>query len=98
MYPAKQTCLLQLWDELRIPHDKDKQELRSTLHIIGLEVNPNAMTVTIDIDAHNELTQLINNFAIASKCTLKEFQCIAGHVNWAFNVFPLLKPGLLAIF
>jgi hypothetical protein len=57
------------------------------------------MTVTMDIDAHNDLMQLINNFAIAGrKPTLREFQCIAGHVNWAFNVFSLLKPGLLAIY
>ena len=99
MYPAKQTHLLQLWDELGIPHDKDKQEFGSTLRIIGLEVDPNAMTVTMDVDARNDLTQLISNFAIASrKRTLREFQCIAGHMNWAFNVFPLLKPGLSAIY
>ena len=99
MYPAKQTRLLQLWDELGIPHDKDKQEFGSTLRIIGLEVDPNAMTVTMDVDARNDLTQLISNFAIASrKRTLREFQRIAGHMNWAFNVFPLLKPGLSAVY
>ena len=57
------------------------------------------MTVTMDVDAQNELTQLISTFAIAGrKRTLKEFQCIAGHMNWAFNVFPLLKPGLSAVY
>jgi hypothetical protein len=87
-YPAKQARLLQLWDELGIPHDQAKQEFGSVLRIIGLEVDPNAMTVTMDIDARNELIQLISNFAITGKKrTLKEFQRIAGHVNWAFNVF-----------
>ena len=53
----------------------------------------------MDVDAHNDLTQLITNFPIAGrKRTLREFQCIAGHVNWAFNVFPLLKPGLSAVY
>ena len=57
------------------------------------------MTVTMDVDARNELTQLINGFAITSrKRTFKEFQRIAGHVNWAFNVFPLLKPGLSVVY
>ena len=57
------------------------------------------MTVTMDVDARNELTQLINGFAIASrKRTFKEFQHIASHVNWAFNVFPLLKPGLSVVY
>ena len=98
-YPAKQACLLQLWDELGIPHDRSKQEFGSTLRIIGLEVDPNAMTVTMDTDSRNDLIQLIRTFAVAGKKhTLKEFQRIAGHVNWALNVFPLLKPGLSAIY
>ena len=75
MYPAKQARLLQLWDELGILHDKDKQEFGSVLRIIGLEVDPNAMTVTMDIDAWNELTQLINIFTVTGKkCTLAHFQ------------------------
>ena len=98
-YPAKQTHLLQLWDELGILHDRSKQEFGPTLHIIGLEVDPNAMTVTMDSNSRDDLIQLIRTFAIAGKKrTLKEFQCIAGHVNWALNVFPLLKPGLSAIY
>ena len=57
------------------------------------------MTITMDVDTRNELTQLISTFAIASrKHTLKEFQRIAGHMNWALNVFPLLKPGLSAVY
>ena len=57
------------------------------------------MTVTMDTDSRNDLIQLIRTFAVAGKKhTLKEFQRIAGHVNWALNVFPLLKPGLSAIY
>ena len=99
MYPARQACLLQLWDDLGIPHDQGKQEFGPVLHIIRLEVDPNSMTVTMDINTQNELNQLISNFVVAGrKCTLIEFQCIAGHMNWAFNIFPLLKPGLSAIY
>ena len=94
-YPAKQIHLLQLWDELGILHDWSKQEFGPTLRIIGLEVDPNAMTVTMDIDSRNDLIHLIHMFAIAGKkCTLKEFQHISRHVNWALNVFPLLKHNL----
>jgi len=61
------------------------------LHIIGFEVDPTAMSITMDIDACRDLIELIHIFSIAGKkCTLKEFQRIAGHVNWALNVFPLL--------
>jgi hypothetical protein len=98
-YPTKQTRLLRLWDELGIPHDKEKQEFGSVLRIIGFEVDPNAMTVSMDIDARRDLIELIHIFAVAGKKrTLKEFQRIAGHVNWALNVFPLLRPGLSAVY
>jgi hypothetical protein len=98
-YPTKQTRLLRLWDELGIPHDKEKQEFGPVLRIIGFEVDPNAMTVSMDIDARRDLIELIRVFAVAGKKrTLKEFQRIAGHVNWALNVFPLLRPGLSAVY
>ena len=70
-----------------------------TLRIIGLEVDPNSMTVTMDSDSRDDLIQLIRTLAVTGKkCTLKEFQHIAGHVNWALNVFLLLKPGLSATY
>ena len=98
-YPTKQARLLQLWDELGIPHDKEKQEFGTVLRIIGFEVDPNAMTVSMDLNARGELIEQIRIFAVAGKKrTLKEFQRIAGHVNWALNVFPLLKPGLSAVY
>jgi hypothetical protein len=98
-FPAKQARLLRLWDELGIPHDKEKQEFGPTLRVIGFVVDPNAMTVTMDADQRKELVDLIHVFAVAGKKrTLKEFQRIAGHINWALNVFPLLKPGLSAVY
>ena len=98
-YPSKQARLLCLWDELGIPHDKEKQEFGPTLRIIGFEVDPNAMTVTMDAHGRRELVELIRSFAVIGKRrTLKEFQRVAGHINWALNVFPLLKPGLSALY
>jgi len=41
----------------------------------------------------------IHIFAVRGRQrTLKEFQWVAGHVNWALNVFPLLKPGLSTVY
>ena len=97
--PSKQTCLLHLWYELGIPHEKEKQEFGLILHIIGFQVDPNAMTVTMDHNSCEELLTLIHNFAVAGKkLTLKEFQRIAGHINWALNMFPLLQPSLSAVY
>ena len=98
-FPSKQTQLLHLWDELGILHEKEKQEFGLVLCIISFQVDPNAMTVTMDHNSRKELLTLICNFAIAGKkCTLKEFQHITGHINWALNVFPLLRPGLSAVY
>ncbi|KAI5895955.1 uncharacterized protein SCHCODRAFT_02464779, partial [Schizophyllum commune H4-8] len=30
--------------------------------------------------------------------TLREFQTIAGWVNWALNVYPILRPGLSELY
>ncbi|KAG2741863.1 hypothetical protein P692DRAFT_20879763 [Suillus brevipes Sb2] len=41
----------------------------------------------------------ISDFAQqGSRCTLRDFQCLAGWLNWALNVYPLLWPGLLALY
>ena len=53
----------------------------------------------MDLDARRELIEQIHIFAVArKKCTLKEFQWITGHVNWALNAFLLLKHGLSAVY
>jgi hypothetical protein len=98
-FPTKQTRLLLLWDELGIPHSLEKQEFGSVLSIIGFLVDPNAMTVTMSAESRADLVSVIRIFAVRGKRrTLKEFQRVAGHINWAFNVFPLLKPGLSAVY
>ena len=45
--PAPQAKLLELWDELGIPHAKRKQLSGPTLPIIGIQVDPNAMTYSL---------------------------------------------------
>jgi hypothetical protein len=50
-FPAKQTHLLSLWDELGIPHAHSKQEFGYVLCIIGFEVDVTAIVISID---HND--------------------------------------------
>ncbi|KAJ8582271.1 hypothetical protein M405DRAFT_921680, partial [Rhizopogon salebrosus TDB-379] len=97
--PRKQALLLQLWDKLGVPHEPEKQVFGCTLTIIGFKVDPNAMTVSIPQEKKLELLTYIRDFAVARRRhTLREFQRLAGTVNWLFNVFPLLKPGLSAVY
>jgi hypothetical protein len=93
--PEKQKRLLELWDELGIPHKPEKQLSGSKLTIIGFEVDPNAMTVTIPAKSRSELVEAIRAFAnVGNRPTLHVVQNFHGWLHWAVNVYPLLRPGM----
>ncbi|KIL70715.1 hypothetical protein M378DRAFT_155654 [Amanita muscaria Koide BX008] len=102
LMPRKQARLLNLWDEVGIPHDESKQVWGETLTIIGFEVDPNRMTVTMPIEKLKELLEAIPTFCYPSNNSryqlLRHFMQVAGWINWALNVFPLLKPALSGLF
>ena len=101
-FPAKQTGLLKLWDEIGLPHDKSKQEYAPVLRIIGFMVDPNLMRVSMDEEDRTRLVKQVLDFSATApggtRRTLREFQQLAGWINWSFNVFPLLKPALSNIY
>lgn len=98
-FPAKQTRLLQLWDELGIPHEEPKQIFGDQLTIIGLDVDPNAMTITMPLQARSDLVDAIQKFAhTGQRRPLREFQRLAGWMNWALNAYPLLRPGMSVLY
>lgn len=93
--PSEQTRLLLLWDEIALPHEEEKQISGTCIPIIGFDVNPNAMTVTMSDTKKGELVDACTSFtARGARKTLREFQRLQGWVNWALNVFPHLRPAL----
>jgi hypothetical protein len=46
-FPTDQTKLLELWDELGLPHEERKQIYGPVIPFIGFDVDPNAMTVSL---------------------------------------------------
>jgi len=93
--PKNQVKLLQLWDKINLPHKKSKQIYGSSLTIIGIEVDANALSMTMPPDRLRELISAIDDFISSNhKFTLHEWQRLAGWINWSFNVFPLLRPCL----
>jgi hypothetical protein len=97
--PRKQVLLLWLWDSLGIPHEPAKQVFGRQLTIIGFVVDPNKMVISIPEEKKKEIIAYIRTFAVPRHHhTLREFQQIVGTVNWLFNVFPLLKPGLSSVY
>lgn len=95
----KQTCLLLPWDRLGIPHEQAKQVFGLSLTIIGFKVDVNAMTITMPPDSRRELIVVIHAFAgVGQQRPLREFQRLAGSMNWVLNTDPLLRPGLSAMY
>ncbi len=97
--PSKQAALLTLFDELGVPHEEEKQLHGCILMIIGFDVDPNIMTITMLISSHLELIHAIRNFALVGTCQpLQALDSLARWCNWSFNVYPLLCPGLSTLY
>jgi hypothetical protein len=87
------------WDKLNLPHEHPKQVFGSPLTVIGFEVDPNLMQVTLPSHKKAELVVQLRCFAIKNhRWSLWDFQWLAGWCKWSFNVFPLLKPGLSMLY
>ncbi len=101
-FPTPQVILLQLFDRLGISHERPKQLAGSPIPVIGFDINPNSMTATLPMEARTKLLEAIRAFSDLSpghrRRSLAEFRSFTGYVNWAFNVFPLLKPALSRLY
>ena len=95
-YPMKHAKLLKLWDDIGLPHEKSKQEYGPVLRIIGFMVDLKLMRVSMDEEDRVRLLQHVSDFAATApggmRRTLREFQQLAGWINWSSNVVLLLKP------
>lgn len=60
--PTKQARLLKLWDDICLPHEESKQLFGSRLTIIGLNVDPNAMTIMMPEQSCSDLVVAIRCF------------------------------------
>ncbi|PPQ97480.1 hypothetical protein CVT26_002828, partial [Gymnopilus dilepis] len=99
LLPVKQARFLSLLDLLNIPHDNEKQLWGNQLTIIGFDIDPNAMTVTMPVATRTDLISTIRDFAIPGRrLPLSSFRELAGWINWALNVYPLLRPSLCTLY
>jgi hypothetical protein len=99
LMPSGQVTLLQLWDELGIPHAEAKQVSGPVLRIIGFDIDPNAMTVSMSLDKRAKLVAACKPFTVpGARLPLRDFWALEGHINWALNVYPLLRPCLSAMY
>ena len=103
-FPSNQTRLLWLWDELGIPHKPHKQVFGCPLTIIGIEVDPNRMTLTLPQESKQRLVEELKFWVAkppkssSGSFKLKYWERLTGWFNWALNVFPFLRPALCNVY
>lgn len=50
-------------------------------------------------ESQDKLLEAISLFVHqGAQCPLRDFQWLAGYLNWALNVYPMLHPGLSALY
>jgi len=74
LLPSPQTILLRLWDELGVPHKMKKQVSGSPLPIIGIDVDPNALTFTLPDAARQRLVAELETW-VSDKTTRFRLRC-----------------------
>ncbi|OSD08153.1 DNA/RNA polymerase [Trametes coccinea BRFM310] len=95
--PFAQARLLQLWDDVGVPHASEKQLYGRALTITGFLVDSESMSITLPPDACSELVSAIRFFladAERRRRPLRDWQRLIGWINWGLNVQPLLRPAL----
>ncbi|KDQ08109.1 hypothetical protein BOTBODRAFT_74084, partial [Botryobasidium botryosum FD-172 SS1] len=97
-FPTGQAKMLWLWDTLGVPHEEQKQLFGERLTIIGFEVDPNAMTITMPAQSRRDLLEAMRDFRMGQRLPLRSFQRMAGWINWSLNVYPLLRPALSTLY
>ena len=94
--PKRQVQLLLFWESICCPYDLSKQDHGSSLKIIGFWVEINKGTISLSPDSIAIVIAKIDSFLSASsrQQPLREWQRLAGHLNWVLNVLPRGRPAL----
>jgi hypothetical protein len=94
--PRRQVQLLLLWDSISCPYDDKKQEHGSPLKIIGFWVDINLGSITLSPPSIDDLVGKVKTFLSSSnrQPCLRDWQRLAGHINWMLNVLPWARPAL----
>ena len=99
MMPADQTRFLLLLDKIGLLHEDKRQLHGAVLKIISLVINLKDMSISMSSEGKQKLIDSIHDFVLKTldnKCQqpLCAWLRMLGHVNWALNAFPILKPAL----
>lgn len=67
--------------------------------MLGIEVDAEKLTFSLPEEAKNHLAKELSEWCKSGvRKRVREWQQLAGWINWAFNIFPLLQPSLNNIY
>ena len=100
LLPRRQAQLLRFWTFIKCPYEDKKQEWGHQLKIIGFWVDAPSGSISLSPEAVTQLVDKIHSFLAfpGRKPPLREWQRLAGYINWAFNVFPWGRPALSSFY
>ena len=98
--PRHQVQLLILWEFISCSYDNVKQEHGELLKIIGFHVDINNSAISLTPSSITDILDKIDAFLATADCQphLREWQNLAGHLNWVLNVLPWGHPALSTIY
>ena len=95
--PTGQVRVLKLVDEIHLPH-VEEQISGAVILILGFEVGLNRMMVYLSSEKHQWLIECVGECMHRTSKPLHKWLWLAGQLNWAFNVYPWLRPALGAVY
>jgi hypothetical protein len=98
--PKRQVQLLVFWDMILCPYEDRKQEAGVTLKIIGFWVDIKKGSISLSSESIQGLVTDISVFLASSerKAALRDWQHLAGSLNWSLNVLPWARPALTEMY
>lgn len=97
--PKKQVQLLLFWDAILCPYEDRKQDHGAELKVIGFWVDINRGTISLSPSSVSDIVEKINKFLAGPRNpALRNWQRLAGHLNWLLNVLPWGRPALTELY
>ncbi|RDB21877.1 hypothetical protein Hypma_010992 [Hypsizygus marmoreus] len=98
--PRRQVQLLIFWEAISCPFDDKKQEHGACLKIIGFWVDANAGSISLTPQSITDIISKIHSFLSTPgrNPALRDWQRLAGHLNWVLNVLPWGRPALTELY
>ncbi|KAM5540367.1 hypothetical protein V8D89_005825 [Ganoderma adspersum] len=98
--PSRQVRLLLFWAYVMCPFDDPKQLDGRLLKIIGFWNDVVNFTISMPPSVVDAAVEAINRFLSSPdrKARLRDWQRLAGHLNWILNVIPWGRPALTEMY